>query len=177
MSLEQEVVDVFHAERKFWSTPELVEKLLSHLPLASSKELARCHRLTRQILGKPFCWNKLSNKTLEGEDILNLSSYTVPREDDMHLAAMRPKIKILTEILNLAESADKPQLELDFLHTICERYHTEDMSQDSDWPPPEMDPLAAWVETNRGSKPRRNHVSLSCCCLETRGHNMIQNQC
>ena len=167
MPLEQEVVDVFHAERKFWSTPELVEKLLFHLPLASTKELARCHRLTRQILGKPFCWNKLSNKTLEGEDILNLSSYTFPREDDMHLAAMRPKIKILTEILNLAESADKPQLELDFLHTICERYLTEDMSQDSDWPPPEMDPLAAWVETDQGKKPRRNHVSLSCCCLET----------
>ena len=166
MPLEQ-VVDVFHAERKFWSTPELVEKLLFHLPLASTKELARCHRLTRKILGKPFCWNKLSNKTLEGEDILNLSSYTFPREDDMHLAAMRPKIKLLSQILNLAESADKPQLELDFLHTICERYLTEDMSQDSDWPPPGMHPLAAMQETIRGSKPRRNHVSLSCSCLET----------
>ena len=163
MPLEQ-VVDVFHAERKFWSTPELVEKLLFHLPLASTKELARCHRLTRKILGKPFCWNKLSNKTLEGEDFI-LNSYTMPKEDDMHLAVMRPKIKLLSQILNLAESADKPQLELDFLHTICERYLTKDMSQDSDWPPPEMDPLAAIRE--HCFKPRRNHVSLSCCCLET----------
>ena len=163
MPLEQ-VVDVFHAERKFWSTPELVEKLLFHLPLASTKELARCHRLTRQILGKPFCWNKLSNKTLEGEDFI-LNSYTMPKEDDMHLAVMRPKIKLLSQILNLAESADKPQLELDFLHTICERYLTMDMSQDSDWPPPEMDPLAAIRE--QCFKPMRNHVSLSCCCLET----------
>ena len=167
MSLEQEVVVAFDAEKKFWSTPELAEKLLAHLDLASIKALARCHRLTRQIIGKPFCWNKLSNKTLEGEDILNLSSYTFPREDDMHLAAMRPKIKILTEILNLAESADKPQLELDFLHTICERYHTEEMSQDSDWPPPGMHPTAARFETDQGKKPRRNHVSLSCSCLET----------
>ena len=144
MSLEQEVVDAFDAEKKFWSTPELAEKLLAHLDLASIKALARCHRLTRQILGKPFCWNKLSNKTLEGEDFI-LNSYTMPKEDDMHLAVMRPKIKLLSQILNLAESADKPQLELDFLHTICKRYLIREQC----------------------FKPRRNHVSLSCSCLET----------
>ena len=133
MSLEQEVVDAFDAEKKFWSTPELAEKLLAHLDLASIKALARCHRLTRQILGKPSCWNKLSNKTLEGEDFI-LNSYTMPKEDDMHLAVMRPKIKLLSQILNLAESVnvftcpavrftvacEKPSTVISILHSWCQ---------------------------------------------------------
>ena len=33
----------FDAEKKFWATPELVEKLLPLLDLASTKELAKAH--------------------------------------------------------------------------------------------------------------------------------------
>ena len=58
MSLGQDAAE-FGAERKFWATSELVEKLLRHLDLASTKELAASHNMTRQILGRPFHWNKL----------------------------------------------------------------------------------------------------------------------
>ena len=42
------------AERKFWRTPELVEKLLTFLDPGSTKLLAESHDLTLQILGQAF---------------------------------------------------------------------------------------------------------------------------
>ena len=48
----------FDAEKKFWERPELVENLLLFLDLASTKELAKSHWLTRQILGNVFSWKQ-----------------------------------------------------------------------------------------------------------------------
>ena len=38
------------AERKFWQVPEMVEKLLEHLDVSGTLELAELHVLTLQIL-------------------------------------------------------------------------------------------------------------------------------
>ena len=108
------------AEQQFWGTPELVEKLLSFLDLAATKELAECHRLTRQILGSAFVWKKLIKKTLPGDGHIDVDPESLPKEDDPHLASVRPKAKLLSQILNLIDA--RPQLEMALLHTICERY-------------------------------------------------------
>ena len=138
--------------------------VISHLDLASTKELAESHKLTRQILGRPFYWGKLIKQTFQEGDSINVNQYSLPKEDDVHLASMRPRVKLLSLILNMHEEAEKPQLELKLLHAICESYLTENMSQDSDWPPPEMDPLSALWEGISHMKPRRNHSSVSCYC-------------
>ena len=62
MSGDEEFGGGDNAERKFWTTPELVEKLISHLDLPSIEQLARPHKLTRQIIGKEFTWNWLVKK-------------------------------------------------------------------------------------------------------------------
>ena len=98
----------------------MIEKLLSFLDLATTKELAECHRLTRQILGSAFVWKKLIKKTLPGDGNIDVDPEYLPKEDDPHLASVRPKAKLLSQILNLIDA--RPQLEMALLHTICERY-------------------------------------------------------
>ena len=111
-----------NAEKKFWETPELVEKLLHFLDLASTKELAESHRLTRQILQGVFFWNKLIKNTFPEGGNINVDHEQLPREDDLHLASERPKAKLLSQIMNMFEGSQQPLLEMDLLHTICERY-------------------------------------------------------
>ena len=48
---------LFPAEKKFWGSPELVEKVLLLLDLASIKEMAEAHKLTRIILGGALVWD------------------------------------------------------------------------------------------------------------------------
>ena len=47
------------AEKKFWGTPELVEQLLSHLDLNSTRCLAEIHQMTQDLLQGGLVWKKL----------------------------------------------------------------------------------------------------------------------
>ena len=60
------------AAKKFWETPELVDKfLLPFLDLESTLHLAQVHELTRDILQGSFAWNQLIRRTRlqEGGDL------------------------------------------------------------------------------------------------------------
>ena len=70
------------AEKEFWGTPELVENLILYLDLASIKQLAESHKLTRKILGKTFTWNKLIKRIFPEVTNIDLHYSTWPREDD-----------------------------------------------------------------------------------------------
>ena len=116
-----------NAERKFWGTPELVENLLPYLDLESIKQLAKCHKKTRQILGKTFVWNQLCKSILPKDDDIDLANSDWPQEDDTHphyavLASERGKVRLFVEILSLSEGSDRSQHGMDLLHTICERH-------------------------------------------------------
>ena len=99
------------AERMFWGTPELVEKLLPLLDLKPIKQLAVAHKLTRQILGKAFIWNKLIKRIF-------------PRDHniDVRLKSEVQQAKLLSVLLSLSEDSDRSQLGMDLIHTICERH-------------------------------------------------------
>ena len=152
MSAEEEVGGGAYAERKFWRSPELVEKLLSHLDLPSIQQLAWSHKLTRQIIGKEFTWNRLVKKIFPKDP--NINGYTWypdtwypcwdnwPEEGDPLLASEMSKAKILGALLSLAEDSDKSQLQMVLFHTICERH--------------------AFVDPN----PQRL-IDVGCSCLET----------
>ena len=127
----QEGIDELSRERKFWRTPELVEKLLAFLDLASIKELAKSHRLTRQILGKSFVWNQLIKKIFPKDHNIDPVDSNFPQEDDAVLASERGKARLLTEILSLSEDSDRSQLGKDLLHTICERHPILDLNSSS----------------------------------------------
>ena len=118
----QEGIDELSRERKFWRTPELVEKLLAFLDLASIKELAKSHKLTRQILGNSFVWNRLIKKIFPKDHNIDPDDSNFPEEDDAVLASEMGKARLLTEILSLSEDSDRSQLGKDLLHTICKRH-------------------------------------------------------
>ena len=92
--------------RKFWETPELVEKLLPYLDLDSTKHLAESHKLTRKLLKKDLTWNKLVQRFLPGKERIEFlvdQSFgsPFPFEDDPLLASESPRARILGELLTL----------------------------------------------------------------------------
>ena len=112
------------ALRKFWATPELVEKLLPYLDLNSTKHLAESHQLMRKILKKELTWNKLIQRFLPGEERMEFlvdQSFgdPLPFEHDPLLGSERQKVKILAEILTMIKGHSGAQMAL--VHAICER--------------------------------------------------------
>ena len=128
MSLK-EVISECEAERKVWRSPELVEHLLPFLDLASTKELAKAHQLTRQTLGRPLNWDKMMKRTFrEGVDINDEENDDI-REDDPVLASERPKVQLSAQLLLLVEDSDESHLQLNLLHTICRRFPNLDVDE------------------------------------------------
>ena len=113
MSVEEGIGGV-DAVRKFWGTPELVEKLVFFLDLESIKQLAKSHKLTRQILGKNFVWNQLIKRIFSKDLNINLEVFDpdISLEDledfPQHYADLeseKAKVGLLTEILSLTEDS------------------------------------------------------------------------
>ena len=126
-----EVSAGFNAGRKFWATPELVEKLVSYLDLASIKQLAESHKLTRKILGKSFIWNQLIKRNLPKAhniepDLFDFPQDDIPQPHHVILASEQGKMRLLTGILGLSEDGDRYQLWMDLVHAICERHTIQD---------------------------------------------------
>ena len=99
------------AERKFWRTPELIERLLLLLDEKSTLVLAQSHVRTLNVLEGGWVWNKF---------IARICPYD---EDDNECVKEPEKkldvIKNLVEILKLVE--DPKVLLTDLLELICER--------------------------------------------------------
>ena len=121
MSLK-EGISQCEAERRFWRRLELVEHLLPFLDLASTKELAGAHKLTRQILGRAINWNKVVKRTFPASKNINMIRRNLMEENDPILASERPKVRLLAQILRLVEDSEGPELEMNLLHTICGHY-------------------------------------------------------
>ena len=51
------------AEKMFWKTPELVDKLISFLDVESVSRLAELHQLTAQVLQGTSTWDKLVKRS------------------------------------------------------------------------------------------------------------------
>ena len=97
---------MFEAAKKFWGTPELVDKLLPFLDLESTLHLAQVHELTRDILQGSFGRNKLISRTClqEGGD------HPTIEEERTEV------VKHLVEILKLLKKRKSNMLDL--LETI-----------------------------------------------------------
>ena len=53
------------AERRYWSSPELLEKLLGFLDSPSIVNLAQAHTLALQTLQKPLVWKAVTDKIVD----------------------------------------------------------------------------------------------------------------
>ena len=99
------------AERKFWRTPELIERLLLLLDEKSTLVLAQSHVRTLNVLEGGWVWNKFIARICPCD------------EDDKECVKEPEKkldvIKNLVEILKLVE--DPKVLLTDLLELICER--------------------------------------------------------
>ena len=103
------------AERKFWGLPEMVEKLLPFLDPASTKELARTHDLTLQMLGKADIWEKMIRRAYNNTTLADRAHIA---GDHPELAAEKSKALALSGILSLTRDSQQAQLDL-LQQAIC----------------------------------------------------------
>ena len=117
------------AERKFWRTPELVEKLFPLLDASSLSKLAQVHQLTVQALQNSSFWDQLIRKTCPyGEtkpENLRYDEYEfgnwIQDKFEEHRGVMEHLVRILAKM-------DNPHICLmKLLHVICERYPAMDV--------------------------------------------------
>ena len=77
------------AKKKFWVTPELIEKLLNNLDLESTVCLAQAHEVTQNVLQGTVVWNKLIRRScpIDGLDgvkhLVNILKTLKDPEDHM----------------------------------------------------------------------------------------------
>ena len=86
------------AERKFWGQPELVENLLSFFDLGSSFELAKAHKRTRQILGRPCNFDKMMKRSFPASENTE-ENCEAAKESDPNLALAKPNVALFAQIL------------------------------------------------------------------------------
>ena len=110
------------AERKFWRTPELVERLIPHLDARSIARLAQLHHFTVEVLQAASFWKDLVRRTCLYDEVMPQSVFARTSKDwveekfDDHQRAIHP----LTRLLKRMEDPRACLLQL--LHVICERY-------------------------------------------------------
>ena len=102
------------AQKKFWETPELLEKLLHFLDPESTYHLAQAHDLTKTVLQGQFIWNQFIRRSC-------------PRPGSSGV------VNTLVALLKLMKNPSR-QL-LDLLDVICDRFSTEE-EDDDDGPKP-----------------------------------------
>ena len=98
------------AERKFWQVPEMVEKLLEHLDVSGTLELAEVHVLTLQILqGASGTLKPLVIGRQLGQDTFEQQRVMVERV-----------------VLTILAKMEKPEpLLVELLHAICAEHRTD----------------------------------------------------
>ena len=111
------------AERRFWRTPELVEKLLPLLDARSISRLAQVHQLTVELLQAASFWNDLVRRTCPYDEISpdqmdNQYEFCNLVQDTFQ--EQKRAIKHLIKLLKKMEDPDVFLLQL--LHVICDRF-------------------------------------------------------
>ena len=100
------------AEKKFWETTELVEKLLPLLDPESTLNLARCHEKIPGILQGSLKWNQFIRRACPfTEEVFGWQNVSQKNID---------VVRCLVAILKLIKHPDDARLDL--LELICERF-------------------------------------------------------
>ena len=118
----------------------MVENLLSFLNLASTFELAKAHKRTRQILGRQLNFDKMIKRSFPASENTE-ENCNAAKESDPDLAFAKPNVALFAQILRLVEDSDGPEMMMGFLHTIIKRY-------------PNLNP----------DSEHSDHVRLNCSC-------------
>ena len=103
-------------EKKFWETPELVEKLLPFLDPESTLALAQCHKKIPRILEGPCMWNQFIRRACPFTDEKDGLPNVTQKNIDV--------VRCLVAILKLMKNSDEPRRAL--LELICERYPSKE---------------------------------------------------
>ena len=102
---------VCEAERKFWKTPELIERLLLFLDVESTLCLAQSHARTLNILEGGWVWNKFIKRICPYDE-----------EDNQGVNEPETKLDIIKNLVAILKLMEDPQVLLvDLLELICER--------------------------------------------------------
>ena len=111
------------AEKMFWQTRELVDKLVPFLDVESVSRLAEAHHLTAQVLQDTSrTWKKLVERSCPYYEHVEDFSYWARNYHDCvtERASKEENISHLTRILKEMENPKVPLVEL--LHVICNRF-------------------------------------------------------
>ena len=120
------------AEKKFWMTFELVEKLVSFLDTGSILNLAKCHQLTIDVLNSgTSVWKKLIQRTCpegEGQDCLHLGYIRPPRAKSDRMLMTEGGLFVqeraeMSKLIAIAKMLEDPETRLfAILDLICQRF-------------------------------------------------------
>ena len=115
-------------EKKFWKTPELVERLMPFLDGQSTLALVKALPLALQVIQRKSMWVKLVRRVCphHTDQVLGEAEF------EESLAEDRRKVMLLVEMLKMME--DPNHLLLDLLHIICESFPPVDRGVDLSGP-------------------------------------------
>ena len=127
------------AEGKFWSNPELVERLLvGFLDSPSIVNLAQAHTLALQTLQKPLVWKAVTGKLLDPsqdgwkkEDIGWKWKTEDGRGERAFFDFHRDKMEVLVSIVELVNSDG---IKIYLVDIICDRFSASDEDYDTGEP-------------------------------------------
>ena len=148
------------AEKKFWRTPELVDRLITtFLDSKSTLTLVKALPLALQVIKGKSSWIKL---------VRRVCPYDVPAvclnvpEREEQLAMERKVVMNLVDILKMMELEDPSPLLLDLLHVICKNF-----------PPVDRDDVPVDVDEVVNEIPGPEFIQVSCTCDQT-SHDLNQ---
>ena len=114
------------AERKFWRTPELVEKLLPLLDARSTSRLAHVHHLTVELLQAASFWNDLIRRTCPYNELMPDNEFSLYRESEYGIwveQKFHNHQRVINPLTSLLRKMGNPKVSLlELLHVVCERY-------------------------------------------------------
>ena len=140
------------AEKKFWTTPELVDRLMTFLDGQSTLALVEALPLALDIIGGKSSWIKLVRRVCP-YDTPDTPCVSVAEWEEI-VAEERKDVVTLVEILKMMELEDPSSLLLDLLHAIC-----------GNFPPVDRDDMpveARAFRYNNITGPEVIQVSCSC---------------
>ena len=106
------------AEKRFWKTPELVERLLPFLDPPSILTLAQAHPLTTGVIQGTYNWGRFIRRSCP---------YATPNLQLSLEEKIEQKVGELKPIIGVLELIGNPQAHLlQLLDAICERFPSED---------------------------------------------------
>ena len=108
------------ARKIFWSTPELVDKLVPFLDAKSLSSLAQAHRFTAKVLEGVAVWSKLVRRCVP---------YTENRPEEVQSftawigSTFKEKKTNLNHLVKILKEIKNPKVPLrELLHVICDRF-------------------------------------------------------